>query len=479
MSNTDEILIERSLLSLILVSQSKTLFQHVVSRIDKTYFSVPIHQWIYEVILKNFTEFAEIPTKTVFRTHLTSLQEPSQTETRTILKNIYTLKINESDFEFLFDRLIKQRKLGEFLKTVESQLKDINVDNIHTQLDDFFIKVSSIASETTTESSSIRRFDLSENLLDQLTRFEKIDSHDQGILTPIHEMNLKYGGLRKQHFDIIAAPSGEGKSIFLLNFADYAHSLGFNILYFTIEMSYEDIESRRHSLITGVDSVKIRMKQLTDKEKRLFYRELCLRYLEQDQHQLFLDYFKKVDVPSLTEIDKVKLFYDDLSAKFKFRKNHFFIRDIPSNCTVERMKSEFKYLQKLYPIHLIVIDYLNIIEPAYRTGADWEQKNLIARNLKEWAREADLPILTGVQLKSESSKEKLTQEDLRFAKAIYDQADYAWGFNRSDEDKLCGRIQLQYMKNRHGPQEIINIKEQFSRMKISNFDDLDATPSAT
>lgn len=479
MSNTDEILIERSLLSLILVSQSKTLFQHIVSRIDKGYFSVPIHQWIYEVILKNFTEFAELPTKTVFRTHLANLQEPIQTETRTILKNIYALKINETDFEFLFDRLIKQKKLGEFLKTVESQLKNITVDNVHTQLDDFFIKVSGIASETKTESSSIRRFDLSDNLLDQLIRLETVDSKSKGILTPIREINEDYGGLRKQQLSIITAPSGEGKSIFLLNFADFAHSLGYNVLYFTIEMSYEDVESRRQALVTNLGSTKIKMQTLSEKEKRQFYREICLRYLEKDQHSLFLEYFRKVDVPSLTDEKKVKEFYDTVSTRFKFRKNHFFIRDIPSNCTIEKMKTEFKYLQKINPIDLVVIDYLNIVEPAYRTGADWEQKNLIARQMKEWAREADIPIITAAQIKLANSKEKLSQDDMSFSKAIYNQCDHMWGFSRTDEDKLCGRIRLQYMKARHGVERIINIKEQFSTMKISDFVELDDTASGT
>lgn len=474
MDTNEEILIEKSLLSLILKSNSKELFQQVINKIDKQYFSVPVTQWVYDILVLNFNTYAEIPSKTVFKDALSVLEEQTKTEYKTFLQTIYGMTVLETDFEFLLQKTINNKKYKDFLKAINKAVEDISPENIETTLDPFFIKISQITNTTMKDLSSIRRFDFSENLPEQFSRFESTDSRVRGIPTPIEELNKSIGGLKKQQLIIITAPSGEGKSIFLLNFADHAHNLGCNVLYFTIEMSYEDIESRRFSLITKIDSIKIQEKILNDKEKRQFYKEMCLRHLEKDQHSAFLEYFKKVDVsPFKTNEEDLKNFCKELENKFKFRKNHFYTVDIPDNCTIEKMKSEFKYIQKKTPIDLIVIDYLNIIEPSYRSGADWTDKNHIARNLKSWARESDIPVLTGAQLKVANNKEKLTQDDMRFSKAIFDHADHVLGFNRNDEDKLCGRIRIELVKHRHSGEKIIPIKENFSKMGIGNFTAID------
>jgi len=468
MSNTNEILIEKSLLSLILKSQSKELFQRLVARIDSNYFTSSIHKWIYEVIVKHFVQFAEIPTKIVFKSSLALLSEQSNAETKSILKSIYLLHVNTSDFEYLLDKLVKQKKYQEYLKIVNRSVNTMNVDNIDSELDNFFIKISNISSESTKELSTVRRFDLSENLLDQFSRFEVNPKSVKGIPTPITELNASMGGLKKQQLIVITAPTGEGKSILLLNFADFAYTLGYNVFYITIEMSYEDTESRNHSLVTGIESLKIQHRELNEKEKKKFYKELFLRYIIKEDHAAFLDHFKKIDFSNSFKHEAV---HKEIADKFKFRSNHFYVRDIPSRCTIERMKTEFKYQRKLGNIDLVVIDYLNIIDPSFRSAAQWQDANQVTRSLKEWAREIDLPVLTAAQMKS--TKDKPTIDDLRYAKAIADHADWMIGFNRSDQDKLCGRIKLELMKHRQSGEKSISIKETFSKMGISNFIDVD------
>lgn len=476
MANTDsELLTERSLLSILVLSRSKDKVQQLVARIDRSFFSSEIHQWIYDTIIKHFSDFAEVPTKQVFKLKLDSLIEPNKTETRTILKNIYSVKINDTDFDFLLNRLCKHHKFRQLLKTVENTVSNVSIDNIDESLENLFLKVSTITTDTTKDLVSVRRFDLTENILDQFARFETDDSSTKGIPTPINELNEEMGGLKKQQIFAICAPTGEGKSILLLNFADHAFKLGYNVLFFTIEMSYEDIESRLHSLITKVDANKILKKQLNEKEKKQFYRELFLRYIDKDQSTDFLSYFKKVDVNK-----NYKEIYDDIAKNFKFRNNHFVIRDIPSRCSIERMKAELKYITKLHPIDLIVVDYLNIIEPSYRTNQDWLDKQQLARSLKEWAREVNLPLLTAVQIKVPKLGEKLTAEDLKYSKSMSEHFDHMYGYSRTDQDKLCGRIRFESMKHRYSEGRVISIKEHFSTMGITNFiefeDDINSRP---
>ena len=81
-----------------------------------------------------------------------------------------------------------------------------------------------------------------------------------GIPTGIKKFDDLSGGLRKQETILVVAPTGVGKSLFLMSYGLHASLLGFSVVYCTIEMPSEQIALRTYSNISNIDYQKFRKK---------------------------------------------------------------------------------------------------------------------------------------------------------------------------------------------------------------------------
>jgi replicative DNA helicase len=104
-------------------------------------------------------------------------------------------------------------------------------------------------------------------------------------------------------------------------------------------------------------------------------------------------------------------------------------------------------------IGLIVIDYLQLIQPSNPKETRQEQVAGVVRRLKELAKELSVPIVALAQLNRQSEERtnhKPRMSDLRESGAIEADADTVLLLHRPDEDDRS-RIELIVAKQRNGP----------------------------
>jgi replicative DNA helicase len=138
-----------------------------------------------------------------------------------------------------------------------------------------------------------------------------------------------------------------------------------------------------------------------------------------------------------------------------------FIDDMPSR-TMTEIAANARRIKRRDRLKLIVIDYLQLIDPDNSRDPRQEQVAKIARRLKGLARELDVPVLCLAQLNRqvESSRDNKPQlSNLRESGAIEQDADVVmfvhrdeyYQTNEEDRQRVRGEADLLIRKQRNGP----------------------------
>ena len=180
--------------------------------------------------------------------------------------------------------------------------------------------------------------------------------------------NITKGGVIKKTLNCFMAPPNVGKSLVLCHFAAHHLSLGYNVLYITLEMAEEYIAQR-------IDA-------------NLF--DVPLDMLE----SLPLDSFKK-------KIENIK----------KKTKGKLIIREYPTSCAgashFRYLLDELKLKEDFIP-DVVYIDYLNIcVSSRLKYGVNTGTYNYVksvTEELRGLAKEAEVPILTATQTNRDGAK---------------------------------------------------------------------------
>lgn len=234
---------------------------------------------------------------------------------------------------------------------------------------------------------------------------------------------LTSGGLRPGELVILAARPSMGKTALATNIAEHAAMrAGVSTMFVSLEMSRLELGERMLAAHSRVDSHKMRSGRLT----------------QQDQQKL---------KEKGGELSSAKLFVDDT----------------PSRNLIE-IAAAARRLKRKEGLGLIVIDYLQLIEPDNSKDPRQEQVARIARRLKGLARELQVPMLVLAQLnrQAEASRDNIPKlSHLRESGAIEQDADLVLFVHRDEyyltqEEKEAhpesiGQAKLIVAKHRNGP----------------------------
>ena len=168
----------------------------------------------------------------------------------------------------------------------------------------------------------------------------------------------------------------------------------------------------------------------------------------------------------------------------------FYVDDSPSRTVSEIAAGARRIKRREGELGLLVIDYLQLIEPDNARDPRQEQVAKIARRLKGLARELKVPVLCLSQLnrQAEDSKEHRPKlSHLRESGAIEQDADVVMFvhreeyFRRSEEDRerFAGQAQIIIEKQRNGPTGEVELvwRREFTRFEDrapERFGDFDA-----
>jgi len=247
--------------------------------------------------------------------------------------------------------------------------------------------------------------------------FHRMDQEGSisGTPTGFHGLDDVTSGFQPSELLILAARPAMGKTALVCNFALAVAEQGQGVLLFSLEQSRLELAERLLCIYGKLDGHKLRQGELDDVE----------------QHAL---------MEAADRLRGMKLFIDDTGGR-----------------TMSQVAAIARRLKRRHGLGIVIIDYLQLIEPEDKNVPREQQISSITRRLKFLAKDLDIPVIALAQLnrsveQREDKRPRLA--DLRESGAIEQDADIVMFLHRPeayDPEDRPGEADLIVAKNRHGP----------------------------
>lgn len=246
----------------------------------------------------------------------------------------------------------------------------------------------------------------------------------EGVPTGIGPLDQLTGGLRAGSFVVLAARPSVGKTAIAAHVAVSAAAAK-PVLFCSLEQSREELVERMLARASGVN----------------------LQYLRKGE-------LREQDFLALSEaggqLSPVALSFDDAPAQ-----------------GVLRIAANARRIKGRTGLGLVVIDYLQLIEPDDRRAPRHEQVAAISRRLKALARELGVPVLALAQLNRKSEERtdgKPRLSDLRESGQLEQDADLVILLHRPRDEPQA--LEFDLAKHRNGPTGEFSVRFDRARMRV-------------
>src|SRR5688572_18381216 len=236
--------------------------------------------------------------------------------------------------------------------------------------------------------------DVLKSALDMAEAAYKRDGHVTGVTTGLRDLDRRLGGLQKSDLIILAGRPSMGKTALATNIGfnaaeaarDPATGERHRVVFFSMEMSAEQLATRIMAEKSGISSDKIRRGEVRAED------------------------FQRI-VEAAQVMNEVPFFIDDTPA-----------------LTIPMLRTRARRLKRQHGLDLIVLDYLQLMRGSNNRGSENRVQEIseITRGLKAIAKELDVPVLALSQLSRavEQRDDKRPQlSDLRESGSIEQDAD--------------------------------------------------------
>lgn len=248
----------------------------------------------------------------------------------------------------------------------------------------------------------------------------------KGIPMGFSKLDEITSGLNRSDLILIGARPAMGKTSFALNIARNVSMTGKKVIFFSLEMSNEQLASRVLSTEARVESNKLRSGEISSDE--------WMRLAE-----------------ATDRLTKCNLYFDDTAS-----------------ITVPEIKSKIK---RARDVDCIIIDYLGLMESAKKKENRVQEVTEITRSLKMLAKDLKIPVVVCAQLsrgpeKNGKASNRPMLSDLRDSGSIEQDADivmmlyregyYKGSAQNADEIDMT-QADVDVAKNRHGSTERVKL----------------------
>ncbi len=268
----------------------------------------------------------------------------------------------------------------------------------------------------------------------------------EGVNTGLKDLDKMLGGFRPGQLLVLAAGPGTGKTSLAANIM-YTASVKQkkNILFFSLEMTQEEVTERILAFAASLDSAKLRNGNLSAK----------------DFNELFF---------AADEIGPAPMYFDDRSVLTPY--------DVMA--TARKMNAQINIQYPGQKIDLIIVDYIQIM----KSGSSTENRALevaaITGGLKAIAKEMRVPVLALSQLNRDRSKRAGSDarpqlSDLKDSGAIEADADVVMFIHREQgpqaDSRAPAEAEIIIAKQRSGPTGVVKVTWLGSQTKFTDYAD--------
>ena len=403
---------EESVLGAVLLSEEAV--NEVMDRIHPDDFYVPAHQVIFESIRELFDSNQPIDAVTVSEI-LRRKGELEKVGGVAYLARLVDIVPSTSNVDY-YARIVEEHAKRRELIRAGAAVTDVAFDieeEIAIVLDRAEQAVLSVA-ERRSSQTLLEIGPMFSEILERIEALEETGSDLTGLSTGYVDLDRKLAGLQPANLIVVAARPAMGKSSLAVGIATNVAQTGEPVAIFSLEMSKEEIVQRILSSVGRVDSMKLRSGQLGPLWQRV------------------------------------------VDAAGKMYKAPIYIDDSPI-VTVTDIRAKCRRLKRRHGLSLVVVDYLQLMEASTRENRQQEISE-ITRNLKNLARELEVPILAVSQLNRslESREDKRPRlSDLRESGAIEQDADvvmfiYRHEYYHPEDQEKRGIAEIIVAKHRAG-----------------------------
>lgn len=295
--------------------------------------------------------------------------------------------------------------------------EDQDVDEV---LDEAEQKIFNI-SQNTLRNRFMRVGDSLEEAFERIEKLSRQEGDTRGVPSGFIKIDEILSGFQKSDLILLAARPSMGKSSLAFNIAEnVAVEKNIPVGIFSLEMSNDQIIDKLLSSTSGVNLWKIRNGKLATKGKTNDYTRIQ---------------------EAMNELSDAPIYIEDKSS-----------------FNIMQMKAMARRLQAENGLGLIIIDYLQLIQPRSNANSMVQQMTEISRSLKGLAKELNIPVIALSQLSR--AVEKRTPQiprlsDLRETGALEQDADvvlllYREDYYRDDTERK-NITDIIIAKHRNGP----------------------------
>lgn len=405
---------------------NETYLASIIDAMEPVFFKDENIKMVYAVISDFYKKRGTIPNSTELKAYLVT--EDQKNAFKSVLNDVKTLET-----KYNFDELIQN---------TEKFLKEKAVYNAIIQtVDD--VKNNNIIDTSKTLATFERACNIS--LVDDLGRdyLTDIDLHIKDLHENQSYISSGYNWLDKvmgggflasgRAMYIFSGVTNSGKSIILGNVATNVLAQNKKVVIISLEMP-ETVYSQRISAQLS----KIPMRNLKNDSSLL--KDFVEKYKEQHlQSKLFIKEFP----PKSITVNHIKAYLDKL------------------------------YMKKGFKPDVIIIDYVNLMNPTVITGKLYEDIKLISEQLRTLAYVYKCPVISATQLNRSAFDEtdpglETTSESM----GLTHTADFQASIWSSDSDKELNIIHMGIQKNRFGLNSGTNaFKIDYDTLSIAEMDD--------
>ena len=399
-------------------------------------FTNPVNRQIYELLLRHPLDWSGI------RSKLTSLTRFPEDH----LDQLEALPVSANHFPDYYE-VLKEESVKRSLRSLAGEIQ-YRVDNGGTEelLGDIEKSITKL---------STRGYESDEDIAIAVrSAIKDLDSRidNKGCLigksTTIPALDEVTAGIQNKDLVIVAGRPGMGKTSFVTNLVEnLAVTENERVLFFSLEMSSEQLITRMLSSLAEVDATKLRTGDLSSAEVDSIHA-------------------------AATKIAKSGLIIDDHGA-----------------VDIRHILSKARRLARKAPLSMIVVDYMQLVRSSAGGSAQNRDREVthISSSLKALAKELNVPVIALSQLNRgvESRENKRpNSSDLRESGSIEQDADLILMlyrdvvYNKDTEDPNAAEIII--TKQRSGPVGTVHAIFNSSRTRfepyVSRVEEVRSTP---
>jgi replicative DNA helicase len=272
---------------------------------------------------------------------------------------------------------------------------------------------------------------------DRMEELHRNKGQLRGVQTGYRDLDAMTAGLQRSDLIILAARPAMGKTTLVTNLAYNVATIAKQpVLFFSLEMSKEQLVDRMLADASGVNAWNIRTGNLSDDD----FSKLSEAMGEMAEAQIFID-----DTPGLSVLE---------------------------------MRTKARRAAHEQPLGLIIVDYLQLMQGSGRDNGNRVQEvSEISRGLKLIARELNVPVIALSQLSRsvESRSPQIPQlADLRESGSIEQDADIVMFIYREEyynpETEREHITDLIISKHRNGPTGKVELYFNPERLRFMSLD---------